>query len=91
MNSKEEQTNSEMTNLENNSSSEKEKEENYIDEQTGENNLDKKSIDIEDEYKFGWSSYSELTNGRFAMIGFLAILLIELFSKQSFLKWAGIL
>ena len=42
-------------------------------------------------YNFGWSSYSETTNGRFAMIGFLAIILIELFSKQSFLKWAGIL
>ena len=42
-------------------------------------------------YSFGWSSYSEITNGRFAMLGFLAIILIELFSKQSFLKWAGIL
>ena len=42
-------------------------------------------------YNFGWSSYYEITNGRFAMIGFLAIILIELFSKQSFLKWAGIL
>ena len=42
-------------------------------------------------YNFGWSIYSEITNGRFAMIGFLAIILIELFSKQSFLKWAGIL
>ena len=42
-------------------------------------------------YNFGWSSYSEITNGRFAMIGFFAIVLIELFSKQSFLKWAGIL
>ena len=42
-------------------------------------------------YKFGWSNYSELTNGRFAMIGFLAIILIELFSQQSFLEWAGIL
>ena len=42
-------------------------------------------------YNFGWSSYSEKTNGRFAMIGFLSIILIELFSKQSFLKWAGIL
>ena len=45
-------------------------------------------IDI---YKFGWGSYSEITNGRFAMIGFLAIILIEIFSRQSFLKWAGIL
>jgi len=42
-------------------------------------------------YNFGWSTYSEITNGRFAMIGFLAIILIELLSQQSFLKWAGIL
>ena len=91
MNSKEEQTNSEVTNLENTSSIEKQSDQNYINEQTGDNKLDKESIDIEDEYKFGWSSYSEITNGRFAMIGFLAIILIELFSRQSFLKWAGIL
>tara|TARA_B100000886_G_scaffold317080_1_gene256109 strand:+ start:77 stop:352 length:276 start_codon:yes stop_codon:yes gene_type:complete len=91
MNSKEEQNNSEVTNLENESSLEQLKDENYINEQTGDNKLDKKQIDIEDEYKFGWSSYSEITNGRFAMIGFLAIILIELFSQQSFLQWAGIL
>ena len=50
-----------------------------------------KPIEIEDNYKFGWSSYSEITNGRFAMLGFLAIILIELFSQKSFLSWAGIL
>ena len=91
MNPKEEQTNSEVTNLENESSIEKQKDSNYIHENTGVNKLDEKSKDIEDKYKFGWSSYSEITNGRFAMIGFLAIILIELFSQQSFLKWAGIL
>ena len=91
MNSKEEQTNSKVTNLDNESSIEKQKDVNYINEQTEDNKLDKKSIDIEDEYQFGWSSYSEITNGRFAMIGFLAIILIELISQQSFLKWAGIL
>ena len=91
MNSKEEQTNSEVTNLENDSCVEQQKDSNYIDEQIREDKLDEESIEIKDEYKFGWSSYSEITNGRFAMIGFLAILLIELFSKQSFLKWAGIL
>ena len=91
MNSKEEQTNSEVTNLENESLIELQKDPNYINEQTEENKLYEKSIEIKDEYKFGWSSYSEITNGRFAMIGFLAIILIELFSKQSFLKWAGIL
>ena len=91
MNSKEEQTNSEVTNLENESFIEQQKDVNYINERTEDNKLDGKSSDIEDEYQFGWSSYSEITNGRFAMIGFLAIILIELFSQQSFLKWAGIL
>ena len=91
MNSKKEQTNSEVTNLETESSTEEQKDENYINEQTGDNKLDEKSILVEDEYKFGWSNYSEITNGRFAMIGFLAIILIELFSQQPFLKWAGIL
>ena len=91
MNSKEEQTNSEVTNLENESFIEQQKDPNDISEQTGDNKLDEKSLENNDEYKFGWSSYSEITNGRFAMIGFLAIVLIELLSKQSFLKWAGIL
>ena len=91
MNSKEEQTNSEENNLENEIFIEQQKDPNSINEQIGDNKLDEKSIEIKDEYKFGWSSYSEITNGRFAMIGFLAIILIELFSKQSFLKWAGIL
>ena len=91
MNSKKEPTNSEVNNLENESYLEKQKDVNYINEQTADNKLDKKSINIEDKYIFGWSSYSETTNGRFAMIGFLAIILIELFSQQSFLKWAGII
>ena len=91
MNPSEEQTNSEVTNLENESLKEEQKDPNQINEQTGNNQLDEKSIEIKDEYKFGWSSYSEKTNGRFAMIGFLSIILIELFSKQSFLKWAGII
>ncbi len=91
MNSKKEQTNSEVTNLETDSSTEEQKNENYINELTGDNKLDEKAKLIEDEYKFGWSSYSEITNGRFAMIGFLAIILIELFSQQPFLQWAGIL
>jgi len=91
MNPKEEQTNSEETNLDNEISIEKQKDANYINENTGDIKLDEKSENIKDEYKFGWSSYSEITNGRFAMIGFLAIILIELFSQQSFLKWAGIL
>ena len=91
MNSKEEQTNSEVTNLENESFIEEQKDQNQINEQIEDNKLDEKSLEIKDEYKFGWSNYSEITNGRFAMIGFLAIILIELFSQQPFLQWAGIL
>ena len=61
------------------------------DELTNTEKDDKLSETVLDNYKFGWSSYSEITNGRFAIIGFLAIILIELFSQESFLKWAGIL
>ena len=53
-------------------------------------NIEEKSTEIETHYKFGWSNYSEITNGRFAMLGFLAIILIELISHKSFLNWAGI-
>ena len=91
MNPQEEQTNSEVTNLEDESSLENKNDANYINAQTLNNKLNEKSKDVKDEYKFGWSSYSEITNGRFAMIGFLAIILIELLSHQSFLKCAGIL
>ena len=58
---------------------------------TSEKKIDEVIEEDTEMYNFGWSSYSEITNGRFAMIGFFAIILIELFSKQSFLKWAGIL
>lgn len=76
MNSNQEQNNEEIVDVEKTNS-----EEIKIDEQ---------SIEIEDKYKFGWSNYSEITNGRFAMLGFLAIILIELISQKSFLNWAGI-
>ena len=91
MNSQEDQTNSKGTNLENESFIEQQRDPKNINKQIGNNKFDEKSIENKDEYKFGWSCYSEITNGRFAMIGFLAIILIELFSNQSFLKWAGIL
>ncbi len=76
MNSNQEQNNEDTMDVDNTNS-----EEIQIDEQT---------IEIEDRYKFGWSNYSEIINGRFAMLGFLAIILIELISQKSFLNWAGI-
>ena len=41
--------------------------------------------------EFGWSGYAERINGRFAMIGLIAILVVEALSKISFLEWAGII
>ena len=76
MNSNQEQSNEEIMDVE------------KIDSE--ETKIDDKSIEIENIYKFGWSNYSEITNGRFAMLGFLAIILIELISQKPFLNWAGI-
>ncbi len=53
-------------------------------------NTNEETNEVDNKYKFGWSNYSEITNGRFAMLGFLAIILIELISQKSFLNWAGI-
>ena len=41
--------------------------------------------------EFGWSGYAERINGRFAMIGLIAVLLVEALNKISFLEWAGII
>ena len=76
MNLNQDQDNEETNNLENLNPEEKK--------------IDEQSVEAEDNYKFGWSGYSEITNGRFAMLGFLAIILIELFSQKPFLTWAGI-
>lgn len=42
-----------------------------------------------DEPAFGWSAYAERVNGRFAMVGFVAILVVEAISGTTFLRWAG--
>ena len=39
---------------------------------------------------FGWSAYAERVNGRFAMVGFAAVLLIEALTGDTFLHWAGL-
>ena len=39
---------------------------------------------------FGWSAYAERVNGRFAMVGFAMVLLIEALSSDSFLHWSGL-
>lgn len=44
----------------------------------------------EEQPSFGWSQYAEQTNGRFAMIGFVSLLLLELFTQQDFFTWIGL-
>lgn len=39
---------------------------------------------------FGWTTYAEIINGRFAMIGFVALLILELFTGQDFFTWLGL-
>jgi hypothetical protein len=41
-------------------------------------------------FQFGSNPSAEIWNGRLAMIGFLAALLVELTSGQGFLHWLGI-
>ncbi len=38
---------------------------------------------------FGWNQYAERINGRFAMVGFVALLVLELFTRQDFFTWLG--
>ena len=39
---------------------------------------------------FGWTAYAERINGRFAMVGFLALLLLEAATRQDFFTWLGL-
>ena len=48
------------------------------------------SATTDDVPAFGWSGYAERVNGRFAMLGVAAVLLIEALSRDTFLHWAGL-
>jgi len=39
---------------------------------------------------FGWTPYAEQINGRFAMIGVIALLILELFTRQDLFTWLGL-
>jgi hypothetical protein len=38
-----------------------------------------------------WTPYAEQINGRFAMIGFVGLLVLELLTDQGLLAWLGLL
>jgi hypothetical protein len=40
---------------------------------------------------FGFSAYAEQINGRFAMIGFVGLLVLEFLTGQGLLTWLGLL
>jgi hypothetical protein len=39
---------------------------------------------------FGWTAYAEQINGRFAMIGFVVLLLLEILTGQDLFTWLGL-
>jgi hypothetical protein len=39
---------------------------------------------------FGWTFYAEQINGRFAMVGFLLLLLLNWFTGQDVFTWLGL-
>ena len=42
------------------------------------------------EPSFGWNAYAEIVNGRFAMMGFVILLLLELLTGQDLFTWLGL-
>lgn len=42
------------------------------------------------EPSFGWNVYAEQVNGRFAMMGFVLLLLLEFVTGQDLFTWLGL-
>lgn len=42
------------------------------------------------EPSFGWNIYAEQVNGRFAMVGFVLLLILELVTGQDLWTWLGL-
>ncbi|MDX2231825.1 MAG: chlorophyll a/b-binding protein [Leptolyngbyaceae cyanobacterium bins.349] len=38
---------------------------------------------------FGWTAYAEQLNGRFAMIGIVALIVIEIVTNRGLIAWLG--
>jgi hypothetical protein len=48
-------------------------------------------MDDRNAWRFGFTPQAEIWNGRLAMLGFLAVVLIELLSDQGFLHFWGLM
>lgn len=42
------------------------------------------------EPSFGWTPYAEQLNGRFAMLGFVVLMILEFFTEQDLITWLGL-
>lgn len=58
--------------------------------ETNDNPADSSTPETPQNPTFGWNVYAEKLNGRFAMVGFVALLLLELFTRQDFFTWLGL-
>lgn len=54
------------------------------------NSTPQPELEAPPEPAFGWTDYAERINGRFAMLGFVVLLLLELFTRQDFFTWVGL-
>lgn len=45
---------------------------------------------LEPEPSLGWNRYAEKINGRFAMVGFVILLLVEFLTHQDLFTWLGL-
>ena len=51
---------------------------------------DSKIVTLNVEPSFGWNIYAEQVNGRFAMMGFVLLLLLEFFTGEDLFTWLGL-
>ena len=51
---------------------------------------DSKIVTPNVEPSFGWNAYAEQINGRFAMMGFVLLLLLEFVTGQDLFTWLGL-
>lgn len=47
------------------------------------------TVYVDETAKLGWTKYAEIINGRFAMIGFVSLLAIEVSIKHDVIGWLG--
>jgi hypothetical protein len=52
--------------------------------------LDSQAATSPPEPSFGWNVYAEQINGRFAMVGFVILLVRELVTGQDLFTWLGL-